>query len=83
MSAPPDPPPPRFTLTVEALPDPLAGPRREGVARDPAYRLKLLLKHMLRALGFRCVEVITVLEPPPDTAYPQPAFGPVSGAGRK
>lgn len=62
------PPNPRFVLTVEALPDPLARGRQEGTARDPAYRMKLLLKHMLRALGFRCVKLTPVVAPPPPPA---------------
>lgn len=53
---------PRFVLTLEALPDPNAK-HGEKYARDSEYRLKLLLKRMLRSFGFRCVK-ITEIEPP-------------------
>jgi hypothetical protein len=49
----------RFTLTVEALPDPLAKVHGEKYERDPAYRLKVLLKLMLRRFGMKAVKVTT------------------------
>ena len=42
----------RFILTIRPEP---AGIGRLG--RDPVYRLKLLLKRMLRDHGWRCVEI--------------------------
>ena len=50
--APPAAPAPVFTITFRAAP---RGPDRFG--REPVYRLKLLLKHALRALGLRAVSV--------------------------
>jgi hypothetical protein len=47
---------------MEALPDPNCK-HGEKSARDSEYRLKLLLKRMLRSLGFRCLR-ITEIEPP-------------------
>jgi hypothetical protein len=43
---------PMFTITFRAAP---RGPDKYG--REPVYRLKLLLKHALRALGLRAVSV--------------------------
>lgn len=45
-----------FRLTIRALPDPLAE-FNGGAERSPVYRLRQLLKPLLRANGFRCVSV--------------------------
>lgn len=42
-------------LILRPVADPAAGPGRP--ARDPEYRLKLLLKALLRGYGFRAVSV--------------------------
>lgn len=39
----------RFNLTIQSEHDPLG--------RSPEYRLKLVLKSLLRSLHFRCIEV--------------------------
>lgn len=41
-------------MLLEIRPEP-AGPDRWG--RGPTYRLKLLLKRMLRSWGWRCVRI--------------------------
>lgn len=57
-----DPPRPRFTLTLEALPADPAGPD----IRHTPRRLALVLKDMLRRHGFRCLDIVEV------TPLPQP-----------
>jgi hypothetical protein len=46
---------PRYSLLIEVGPDPIA--RHRGIHRSPEYRLKVLLKRLLRDLGLRAVEV--------------------------
>lgn len=55
--------PGRFILILEPSP---AGKDQHG--RDPAYRLRGLLKIALRSFGLRCVDVR-----PADPATPSPA----------
>jgi hypothetical protein len=43
---------PRWVITIQATPK-----GKDHLGRSPEYRLKNLLKTMLRGLGFRCVEV--------------------------
>ncbi|MCC6679454.1 MAG: hypothetical protein IT445_00980 [Phycisphaeraceae bacterium] len=45
---------PRYILTLEPLPDPLG--------REPAHRLKQVLKLLGRACGFRCTWIEEKLE---------------------
>ena len=56
MTAPTD--PPDTLLILRPVRDPLARPGYP--ARDPDYRMKLLLKRLLRDFGFRCVRVCDV-----------------------
>jgi hypothetical protein len=43
----------RTILVIEAGPDPLY--KHHGVSRDANYRLRVLLKRLLRDLGFKCI----------------------------
>ncbi len=63
------PPNPAFALIIEATRDPRPDARGEGQPAE--YRLKLLLKSMLRALGFRCR---SVAPHPPPVAPPPPTL---------
>ena len=62
----------RFTLTIEAGPDPLT--RSQGINRNATYRLKLILKRMLRDHGFRCVRVGPEQTAPPKSDDAEPAL---------
>ncbi|MGH7176200.1 MAG: hypothetical protein ACREJC_02360 [Tepidisphaeraceae bacterium] len=53
-----------FTVHLRAEPD---GPDRHG--REPAYRLKLALKRLLRDHGLRC---LSIAEKPPDAVESSP-----------
>jgi hypothetical protein len=43
----------RTVLVIEAVTDPLE--RNHGIRRAANYRLKLVLKRLLRYFGFRCI----------------------------
>lgn len=61
--------PPRYTLTIAALPDPLT--RYGGRERPPEYRLREVLKRLARS-GFRVVSV----KPAEETDEPSAAVRP-------
>lgn len=42
----------RFILTLRPEPE-----GRDHLGREPAYRLKLVLKRLLRDAGFRCIDL--------------------------
>ncbi len=54
-----------FELTIRDTGDPVSA--RTGYERDAAYRLKAVLKGLLRAHGFRCTRVAPA-RPAPDEA---------------
>ena len=60
-----------FTLVLVPVRDPCE--RNGHAARTPEYRLKILLKALVRGYGFRCASV-------KPTAQPDPADGPDGAA---
>lgn len=48
-----------YTITVEAMPDPLAARLGSSYERSAEYRLKLWLKWGLRSMGLKCVRIST------------------------
>ena len=62
-------------LILRPLGDPLKA--THGIDRDPSYRLKLVLKTLLRTFGFRCVSVQNA---PVKSTTPKVGTAPAAGA---
>jgi hypothetical protein len=60
----------RTILVIEAGPDPLYV--HHGINRDPNYRLRVLLKRLLRDLGFKCVSCGPETPPKPPAKSERP-----------
>lgn len=60
----------RSVLVIEAVADPLE--RNHGINRSANYRLKLVLKRLLRDYGFKCIRCGPETPPQPPAKSERP-----------